>query len=539
MSDVANLNIVIGANVSQATQGLETVSKSLANTAVAASKVDSSLVSSGKSSNSAAIALQNLGRVAQDAPFGFIAIQNNLNPLLESFQRLKAESGSNVTALRSLIGSFAGPAGLGVALSLVSSAIVFFTQRSRQNKEAVDEQKKALDGLESSIAKDIFNLNVLNSIITDKSNPYTIRENALKKFREQYEPYLKNLSDEAILNGQDAEAIKQINDALLAKLTLQAGEGKIVELLKQRLDVQLKLNESLKTQSTSTSFVADLKGATGNAQALGVQLQAAVKNALPKNKEYEKSIGDINVKIQALFNTLRDSINNSAGLDFGKSAIVKVKKDAKDVNDVLVDLNSNIEKIPKQFINAIAVETGDALNSLAGIGKEIPLTGSILPPTGDIKDSAKDLEKMANITKTVKDAFDSLFNSIANGANVFDAIGQALKQLIVKLIATVIEAALLSVILNAVFPGSASASKGLFSFSHLFNQLSGLPKFAAGGVVTKPTLALVGEQGPERITPLGYENNVSGLNGRVVFEIAGNKLRGVLRREDLNSSFIN
>src|SRR5687767_10016516 len=36
-----------------------------------------------KGANSAAFALQNVGRVAQDVPFGFIGIQNNLNPLLE------------------------------------------------------------------------------------------------------------------------------------------------------------------------------------------------------------------------------------------------------------------------------------------------------------------------------------------------------------------------------------------------------------------------------------------------------------------------
>ena len=45
-----------------------------------------------KSSNAATLSLINLGRVAQDAPFGIIGIANNINPLLESFQRLRAES---------------------------------------------------------------------------------------------------------------------------------------------------------------------------------------------------------------------------------------------------------------------------------------------------------------------------------------------------------------------------------------------------------------------------------------------------------------
>jgi hypothetical protein len=37
------------------------------------------------------------------------------------------------------------------------------------------------------------------------------------------------------------------------------------------------------------------------------------------------------------------------------------------------------------------------------------------------------------------------------------------------------------------------------------NQITGIPAFATGGVVTKPTVALVGEAGPEAIIPLGMQ----------------------------------
>src|SRR6187399_2943158 len=73
---------------------LNKTSQSLAKTAVEANKLDSSLGKNlVKGSNQANNALLNLGRVVQDAPFGFIGIANNINPLVESFQRLKAETG--------------------------------------------------------------------------------------------------------------------------------------------------------------------------------------------------------------------------------------------------------------------------------------------------------------------------------------------------------------------------------------------------------------------------------------------------------------
>src|SRR6478752_5339633 len=61
---------------------------------------------------SATQSLTNLGRVAQDLPFGFIGIANNLNPLLESFQRLQAESKATGTSLvKNLLGSLTGAGG--------------------------------------------------------------------------------------------------------------------------------------------------------------------------------------------------------------------------------------------------------------------------------------------------------------------------------------------------------------------------------------------------------------------------------------------
>ncbi len=102
-----------------------------------------------KASNSAAFALNNLGRVAQDAPFGFIGIQNNLNPLLESFQRLKAESGSTGAALKALGSSLIGAGGIGLALSLATSAMLLYTQWTQRSKK---ETESAAESNEKYVA---------------------------------------------------------------------------------------------------------------------------------------------------------------------------------------------------------------------------------------------------------------------------------------------------------------------------------------------------------------------------------------------------
>src|SRR5689334_5948410 len=75
------------------------VAQAASNMAKASGAMGGALDKSRKSSDTATQSLVNLSRVAQDAPYGFIGIANNLNPLLESFQRLRTETGSGKAAL--------------------------------------------------------------------------------------------------------------------------------------------------------------------------------------------------------------------------------------------------------------------------------------------------------------------------------------------------------------------------------------------------------------------------------------------------------
>lgn len=96
-------------------------------------------------SGNATASLINLGRVAQDAPFGIIGIANNINPLLESFQRLRQSAGSTGAAMKGLAASLIGGGGLGLAVSVVTGLMSFFALRNRSTKDEVKETSKEVD----------------------------------------------------------------------------------------------------------------------------------------------------------------------------------------------------------------------------------------------------------------------------------------------------------------------------------------------------------------------------------------------------------
>jgi len=142
------------------------------------------------SANKATQSITDLSRIVQDAPFGFIGIANNINPLVESFGRLKSESGSVGGALKSLIGGLSGPGGLGLAFAAVTTAITFaqigfqaWTRTSQKTKETLDETAKALSSIQSSVASEASNVAGLVAILENETETRKRKLSAIKELQ--------------------------------------------------------------------------------------------------------------------------------------------------------------------------------------------------------------------------------------------------------------------------------------------------------------------------------------------------------------------
>jgi hypothetical protein len=368
------LEIIIGADAKGLVKGVQETTKSLSTIPVVAAKAGAALQVMSKSSNTATAALTNLGRVAQDAPFGFIGISNNLNPLLESFQRLKAESGSTGGALKALAGSLGGAGGIGLALSAITAAVTFaqmgFRAWGGAAKESAEKVKDAVAESAKGVGSELVKLQSYVSFAQDVTKSYDERKKAVDALQKEYPQYLKNITDEALLTGQATDAINKSIDAILRKAT--------INLLKD--EIAAAVAESAK------AILAVEKGIIAAKQARAAQ-ERLKKGLDGTNDEYEKqaqkaletgrAMGDVNREFTAMNNQAQRFVENTP-----EKRIARIKEELQVLVQPLIDATVNFEDLGTAAGGKAAKGVRDLTDAFDGFRK---LTKTSLADT-DVED---------------------------------------------------------------------------------------------------------------------------------------------------------
>jgi hypothetical protein len=294
-----------------------------------------------KGSNDATLALMNLGRVAQDAPFGFIGIANNLNPLLESFQRLSKESGGLKNALKALGGSLMGAGGVGLALSAfqfialggVDAVAKMFSgvdkakAKADKLKEAANAAKQAaqdfVEGLDDitrsriqgtqQAQEELGKLATLYTATQNQNIALRDRKKAVDELQKLYPAYFKNISDETILAGGAKSAYDKLTTSIIAASKARVLQKSIDELTSQgiALDERGKqaADDLVKAKKEQARVQAQING-QGNA------LRAKESTAVINQDNLNKAINATNAAQKKLTDTaseyadIQDRIKN-------------------------------------------------------------------------------------------------------------------------------------------------------------------------------------------------------------------------------------
>jgi TP901 family phage tail tape measure protein len=143
---------------------------------------------------------------------------------------------------------------------------------------------------------------------------------------------------------------------------------------------------------------------------------------------------------------------------------------------------------------------------------------------------AKNLQNIAASKKMLADEMEKsqfiinnfgmeLRNVLSQGMTDFENFGEALegvlKRMIADLLAATVAAGALSFILNAIGLGGGTSFKSIFGqISGMGALVGGVPKLASGGIVNRPTLAMIGEGGAsEAVIPLNKLQSMMGSSG--------------------------
>jgi len=377
---MSDIKIVIGADVSDLNRKLTQAGN--------ITKDFAGKVQTG--SNQATVALTNLGRVAQDSAFGFVGIANNLNPLVESFQRLRAETGSGKAAFSALAASIAGPGGIGLTISALTAIISFsqigfsawtrgFKNSAKGLSDVAKEIKLAGEVIQdatTSVQGQVSTVQALANVVLNTNEAYSKRKQALEELQKINKSYFGDLDLEAGKLKILQSRVIEYTNALVQQAAIKGFEQELskisLEIFKQEKNVK-SANEAVRFYRKALTDLSSFnpKGiASVDSKSVFAQtnLQAAIKNLNDQNLSLEK----LKSQYADLKSGITDAVNESLkfkplGSDDGEDS----KKKIRTITDVLKELDNQIQFLNNREILFLSSENkgkldalGDALNEL-------------------------------------------------------------------------------------------------------------------------------------------------------------------------------
>jgi hypothetical protein len=529
-------------------------------------------------SGQATLALSNLGRVASDAPFGFIAIANNIEPLVQSLQSLGKTSGGIGGTLKALGASLIGPGGLLLGFSLVSSAITVAVQKygslgnainaifgrqdalvkqtadaaksyekfNQQLKESSDIQASASGSAQGEISR----VNALAAIVQDQTKSYNERNQALKDLQSISKTYFGNIDIEKGKLGELTTAVANYTQATIQSAITKGFESEIgavnVELNKQ-VNLLAKLKERLDDarrapqRIVGAAATVDTRDIIAAEQAFNAQAKV-VKDLESRTKELNTAIGEsINQynKIVAPVTAANDATAKQAATDkvatkqiSAKTAAITKENAARAERLKLllaeagqvqtVDTNASFPALSKAILDSFKTSSSDFTEAIKTSTGRLGRDFTIIPP--DSIQAAIDnvnrlklagLQAGEAFASFVSPAIDSVFNAIENGESAIKALGRSIKQLVVDLIKATLKAAAFALIISA-------ASGGTISFGTAFRGALQFGGTGGGGGLN------IGRAAAPSFGGVGGFGGGLQLAGQVVFTQRGTDLVGVL-----------
>lgn len=511
-----------------------------------------------KSTANGASAMTAFSRTIQDAPFGIMGVSNNITNLTEQFGYLKNKTGSAKGAVNAMLKDLKGFGGITLLISLATSALLIFGDkifktknkakilREEQEKltQSLDDYVNGLDSVsranikgEKSAQKELITLGLLRSQIEDTTLSTNKRKGAIEALRKKYPDYLKNMSDEKILNGGLSTTYDTLTTSILKRAKATAATNMIVKnsgkLIVLESQLLAKQNEIANQKIELTK-----KDTAANRQRKSAGLAGEIEKLNKLREEENKLIGQkTNLELTNI--DLEANIGDLGGI---AGAIMP---GAGDLKKIFVELKKGYKEGKEDFqelvsTNPLEIDADEkwqsidweAYYNLKGFEKQRILMSEAL---AKLNEQAK-LMIQGAMANTFSGIGQAIGDGMSQGLSVMAAVGNALLSGIGNLISAMGDkliqlgtAAILAGTVVKLFGTIAGIGAGLAAIAGGIGLKAigtGISGAANGGNSQNGVSSGTGTYSPSS-TSSGGGSSSSALQN-VVFEIQGTKLVGVL-----------
>ena len=395
-------------------------------------------------------------------------------------------------------------AGIGVAVS----AFYLFNRETEKAVKSQDQLTQISNRATEAIAKEKAKVEELLFLARDENVSKQQRIKAIQELNRISPKYLGNLKLETINTDEATTAVNKYNEALLKTAKAKAAQEKLQEIQAKIIDKELEL--SARRKAVTDAQAASFKNVGDNAQA------AAAKKAQLALAE----------KLLAI-----ETANGTKELEAQAAELLKIIN----LNDTLLG-NSNATPVtPKgqggqaQIESASSLQSGGLMSNALG-----PQLTASLVSEEDLLRVNEFNEKLLMLRETavvvglaVSDAFGTMTNKMIAGLDLAETGMQGfvknMAATFMKLISMLLSNALANAIAGASQSALATGPGAVFALpaftatavSGILGAFAAIPKFADGGIVSGPTIGLMGEyagarRDPEIISPLSKLKSMLG-----------------------------